>query len=379
MQTGRTKMKIAIHNAQMSYHIGGTERLIYYQIVHLLNLPIEICLITSKTKNPSPFYKALKLLKNEKFIINELDGVESLGISTPYNSNDAKRWHYESMIFGANAAKFYEGKFFDIVVTHFSTDSMYIPKEFTNVLHLHGCPSDYSEIGDLALDRPNALIAVSEYVRNRWIELYPKLKNGPFFVVYPGIDVEKFQNFKKLRTNDILFVGRLILIKGIYSLLDALASSKLIKKAILIGDGPEKENIEYKLEQLNLREKVKILSNVTDEKLLEFYNSSKILVFPSYAKEGMGLTMLEAGSCGCVLIVSNCCSMPEFLKHGDNGFLFEPNNSKQLVERIDQCLLDEALRNKLSNKASSDIKSAWTNEIKVLELYNKYKEIIKHG
>ena len=50
-------MKIAIHNAQFSYHIGGTERLIYDQIKNLLNYSdVELILVTTKTKFKSPFW-----------------------------------------------------------------------------------------------------------------------------------------------------------------------------------------------------------------------------------------------------------------------------------------------------------------------------------
>ena len=44
-------MKIAIHNAQFSNHIGGTERLIYYQIKNLLRIEdLKITLITKKVR-----------------------------------------------------------------------------------------------------------------------------------------------------------------------------------------------------------------------------------------------------------------------------------------------------------------------------------------
>ncbi|MFC1682109.1 glycosyltransferase family 4 protein [Nanoarchaeota archaeon] len=370
-------MKIAIHNAQISYHIGGTERLIFSQIMNLLKFPnVEIHLITSKTKNPSSFYEKLKSLQDLRFIITEFDSVESLDIKEIYTSNNPNKWHLESITFGSNASSFYEDKKFDLVVTHFSTDSMFIPKKFKNVLHLHGYPSGYSEIGELALDRPDALISVSKYVRDQWIELYPKLNDKCISVVYPGIDTDKFRNMNMERENDIIFVGRFILIKGISYLLDAISSSKNIKSIILVGDGPEKSNIFKKIQELGLEDKIDVKSNISDKDLIDLYNTSKISVFPSYAKEGMGLTMLEASSCGCVPIVSNACSMPEFLKHNSNGLLFEPKNSKQLSEEIERCLLDKFFRSKLSEKAMQDIQNDWTNEKRVLELYEKYKEIV---
>lgn len=369
-------MRIAIHNAQMSYHLGGTERLIYNQIVNLLKFP-DVCihLVTSKTSNPSELYLKLRDIKNSNFLIDELDSLESLKIENPYTSNNPLKWHLESVVFGCNAVKFYQNKVFDLIVTHFSTDSLFIPLKTFNILHLHGCPTEYSEIGDLSINRADIIVSVSNYVKNRWTELYPKLNNKNSFVVYPGIDSSVFYDMGLDRSIDILFVGRLILIKGVYTLLEAVSNLNKNFKMVIVGNGPEKENIEKKINDLKLDQSVSLLSNLSDEDVVKLYNSAKVVVFPSFAKEGMGLTMLEAASCGCSVIASNCCSMPEFLKNGENGLLFEPKNSIELSQKINLLLSDSLLRHKLGKKARTDIEGFWDNEERIKDLYEKYLEV----
>ena len=67
-----------------------------------------------------------------------------------------------------------------------------------------------------------------------------------------------------------------------------------------------------------------IIGYIPNGELIGYYNKSKICVFHSFAREGVLTTMLEAASCGRPIITSNCCGMPDFLKHELNGLLVEP-------------------------------------------------------
>ena len=363
-------MDIAIHNSQFSYHIGGTERLIYYQIKNLIEFKdVRITLITSKNKNNSFLYKEIKSIKSKRFKIIELDVYPYLN---PYNANNPFRWHLESVHFGLASQKIYQKYKFDFVVTHFSTDSLYIPLNQKNVLHLHGVPREYSEIGEISTMRPNLFLAVSKYVKEGWIYIYPVLANLNIDVVYPGIENSKFfsKNFKK--SIDIIYVGRFISIKGINNLIEAVSMINTPLHICLIGDGPDKEIISETIQRMCSQHQIDLISYVDDEKLIELYNSSKIAVFPSYAKEGVLLTMLEAASCGCAIITCRACSMPEFIKDRENGVLCEPKNSHDLLSKIKLLLNDDLLRKNIGKNAQKSINREWGNKDRIRELYNIY-------
>jgi len=367
-------MNIAIHNSQFSYHIGGTERLIYYQIKGLLNFSdMSITLITSKTQNPSFLYQEIKLLNSPRLKILEIDISHSY--INPYNANNSLRWHVESVYFGLACQNIYKTTNFDFVVTHFSTDSLFIPYNQKNVLHLHGIPSEYSEIGELSTRRPNFFIAVSEYVKNGWTSFYPFIENKKITVVYPGVEDKKFVTRDIEKKIDILYVGRFISIKGIYNLIEAVSKIDNSLHICLVGDGPDREIISQAIEKMCVQHKVELLTHVSDEKLIELYNSSKIVALPSYAKEGVLLTMLEAASCGCAIITSNACSMPEFIRDKENGILFEPKNSQDLLLKINLLLYDKNLREKIGKSAQESINQEWNNKNRIHELYDIYCEI----
>lgn len=370
-------MDITIHNAQFSYHIGGTERLIYEQIKNLINYEdIKITLVTAQTKNKSPFYKEIEELNNKRLKIFTFGGVESLGIPNRFDSNNPCRWHLESFNFGLQTQEFYKKHKSDLIITHFSTDSLFVPRRFVNVLHFHGFPLESSELGELSLDRPDFFISVSNYVKNRWVSLYPFLKNKNIKVIYPGIDTSKFKSINLDKEIDIIFVGRLIKIKGIYSLLEAIKKIDIPLKVILVGNGPEKEEINNRIKDIKNHD-ISLFSNIHEKELIRLYNQSKIGVFPSYAKEGMVLTMLEAASCGCSVITSNSCSMPEFVKDNINGLLSEPRNGEDIAKKIKLLLNHPKLRKMLGDKASKKIAEKWDTKLKVKELLDYYRSLIK--
>ena len=370
-------MKIAIHNAQFSYHVGGTERLVFDQCRALLrHHGVELTIVSAKTISKSPFFKKIERMKDKNLKIVTFEGIESLKIQSPYTSNNPAKWHMESFVFGSEAYNYYKKNKFDAVITHFATDSLFIPPNQKNILHLHGTPLESSELGSISLLRPDAFVAVSQNVREGWIRLYPALMNRLVRVIYPNIDHNKFRSKKIRKDIDVLFVGRFILIKGIYDLLKAIKLSGRNIKAVLVGDGPEKENIEKTIKKMGLGAFVKVRSNVPDRELSAFYNRAKVAVFPSFAKEGMVLSMLEAASSACAIVTSNACSMPEFVKNLKTGLLAKPQNPKDLAKNINMLLDNKLLRESLGKNARAEIARNWNTQKRIQELYQFYKEAI---
>ena len=368
-------MKLAIPNAQLSYHLGGTERLISQQINGLVGYPeVDLTLITSITKKPSELYLNLLRNKPKNLRIVELPGMESLNLQNPYNSNNSAKWNLESSIFGPHSLEFLQKNMFDLVVTHFSTDSLYVPENQRNVLHLHGVPLQASDIDKQSITIPELFISDSQYIQNGWVSLYPALSIRQFRVVYPVIDNNRFKNVGLERTIDVLFVGRFISIKGIDDLITAVSLMEKIPKTYLIGDGPNREELKAQISALKIRN-IKILSNISDEQLLSIYNSSKVAVFPSYAKEGMVLAMLEAASCGCGIVTSDACSMKEFIEDGESGLIAKSRNPVDLATKLTKLLAQDDLRIKFALNCASKFGGFWSKESRMAELYSVYSVV----
>ncbi len=373
------KTKIAIHNAQISHYTGGTERLIFEQIKNLLNYPdFFISLVTTKTNYKSEIYKEILNIRNNNFRVYEIADLDKIKNLSSYTSNNSNKWHFESIEFGKLAYNFYLKNKFDLVITHFSTDSIFIPQSQKNILHLHGYPLESSEIGELSLRRPDYFIAVSNFVKSKWLELYPQLNKRKIFVVYPGINTSKFIKPESNRSIDVVFVGRLIKIKGIDYLIKAIKQTKIVKSAVIIGRGPEKINLLRLISSLGLKGIVKIKSNVDDEELAEICNNSKLAVFPSYSKEGVILSILECAASGCAIITTKDSSMEEFINDKKNGLLVYPKNVKDLSSKIKKILSNSNLRDRLSENSKKRVLNKWDSKNRVYELYRAYLKIAHH-
>jgi len=94
----------------------------------------------------------------------------------------------------------------------------------------------------------------------------------------------------------------------------------------------------------DLRPWVRILADVPDSDLVEFYNRAELFAYPSFY-EGFGLPILEAMACGTPVIASNASSMPEV---GGLAALFaDPRSSQEFVTQALRILQSKELRQHL--------------------------------
>ena len=93
---------------------------------------------------------------------------------------------------------------------------------------------------------------------------------------------------------------------------------------------------------------------ITDEKLIDLYNSSSIFVLPSII-EGLPLTPLEAMHCGCAAVLTNCKGTMEFAKDGKNSLVVPIKDPNAIVKAVKRILDDDNLR---INLAEEGLKSS---------------------
>jgi glycosyltransferase involved in cell wall biosynthesis len=259
---------------------------------------------------------------------------------------------------------------YDVIVTHNLLDCVSIPLNRKNILHLHGYPSSLDSTRKACLKIPTKIIAVSDYIKQKWNSL-ANIDN--FEVATNGVSGDYFKPIPNVKKKyDLIFIGRLITIKGVNYLIEAVSFLKnnfpKIKVAI-VGSGPEYLNLVKYTDSLNLSDNIDFIGYLPSEKLVDFYNSCRIAVFPSYDREGILTTMLEASACGLPVITTNACSMPEFLIDGKNGLLVKPESSIDIAESVSKLLLDESLRIELGNSGRKMIENDWdwTKKIKIVE------------
>jgi len=156
--------------------------------------------------------------------------------------------------------------------------------------------------------------------------------------------LESLKLYKILPDNPfrIIHVGRLVKWKRVDFLIEAVAKlSESFNKIelVVIGDGPELNNLQNLAKELKVENKIDFVGAVYDPILLgRYFNSSSI-----YVLGGMGgLSINEAMVFEKPIICSICDGTEKVLvRDGYNGYLFENGNLESLIEKLTLLLSDE--------------------------------------
>ncbi len=149
----------------------------------------------------------------------------------------------------------------------------------------------------------------------------------------------------------ILGVGRLSYEKGFDLLIKAFKNAHLPKdiQLLIVGEGPEEENLYQQIKVLNLRSRVKLLGFKKD--IYNYYAQAELFVLSS-RNEGYPNALIEAMSLGCACIAMDCQFGPsEIIKNNHNGLLVIDESIFELSKAINLLFENTALREKLSKNA----------------------------
>ena len=134
----------------------------------------------------------------------------------------------------------------------------------------------------------------------------------------------------------ILFVGRLVKIKGIEHLLNAMPKvlGERNARLLLVGeDLGESRRLSELAHRLRIHNNVTFVGRVDPAKVPGYMLASDILVMPSLS-EGFPLVILQAMAAGLPIVASNVTGIPEILRDGENGYLVRPGDSEDISDKI---------------------------------------------
>lgn len=219
----------------------------------------------------------------------------------------------------------------------------------------------------------NKVICVSQSVKDYLIEIGEiSDKNGA--VIYNPVTPPKVLPKKAQSSFTIVSVGRLEKVKNQQLILHALHQSedKSIQ-LILVGDGAERRNLEDLIQQLNLQERVKITGFVSEPEL--FLAQADLFVLPSFS-EGFGIAAVEAMLLGVPILCSKVGGIPEFVVDGETGWLFDPENQKEFIDKLKFILkMDRKTRDEIGIKGRDSVAERFSEEKYIENLERFYQEI----
>lgn len=119
------------------------------------------------------------------------------------------------------------------------------------------------------------------------------------------------------------FVGRLVPIKGLDVLFDALAGLPANVRAVIVGDGPDRRSYERRADKLGIADRVRWLGYVRHEDVSSVYREFDVLVVPSRPPlEQFGRVVVEAFAAGVPVVASEAGELPRLIRDSGGGWLF---------------------------------------------------------
>jgi glycosyltransferase involved in cell wall biosynthesis len=173
-------------------------------------------------------------------------------------------------------------------------------------------------------------------------------------VVPCGIDTDFYrQSAVEPERNRLLFVGRLKKYKGVQHLLDAmkiLHSRSVPVKLTVIGEGDYSHSLKLLVGKLDLQDSVDFLGFISQKEKLAWLQRAYVAVFPS-AKEGWGLTVIEANCCGTPVVASDSDGLRDSVKSGETGILVPHEDPLAMADALESILKNPRKRKEFSDSA----------------------------
>ena len=216
---------------------------------------------------------------------------------------------------------------------------------------------------------------------------YLDVKGKRIEVVSNGLDLSRYgtagrKEFReKLGLGDapvILHGGRLSFekrIDGVIRAMPLILKEVPDAKLLIVGKGPARVSLEALLARLGLKSSVAFAGYVSDEDFPKAFAAADVLALNSPV-ETQSLIVLEAFATGLPVVGARAGAIPDAVVPGENGFLFDTDDSEAMARYILRILKDKTLREKLRDGAlrTASMHSLEKSTARLLEIYNSIKK-----
>lgn len=261
-----------------------------------------------------------------------------------------------------------QGRYVPVVTTLHGTD-----------ITLVGSNNAFEPVVTFSINKSDGVTAVSESLRQQTYDYFNVQKD--IEVIHNFIDFERFSrlnkdhfkkaiapngerilthvsNFRKVkRVEDVVYV-----FKQVYE--------KMPCKLLMIGDGPERHNVEELCRKLGLCHEIRFLGK--QDAVEELLAVSDLFIMPS-ASESFGLAALEAMACEVPVISTNVGGLPEVNIHGKTGFLSDVGNVNEMSHHAIEILSNEEVLAKFRSNAL-----AQARRFDIVNILPQYEEYYQH-
>jgi colanic acid/amylovoran biosynthesis glycosyltransferase len=251
-------------------------------------------------------------------------------------------------------------------------------------LSVHG-PGEFSEVTRYGLRhkvrQAQLVAAVSEFTRSQLLALVEDRHGERIRVIHMGVDGERYTPGEASGREGsgvrVLCVARLVRHKGHPTLLRALAAlgeQGLELEATLVGDGPERGELERLRDELGLQGRVRFAGPLGQDELPAIYRDHDVFCLPTLS-EAVGVVNMEAMASGLPVVCSHLMGVPELVEDGINGLLVTPGREQELAGALRRLAEDPALRTRLGEAGRRTVEERFDAAAEAVKLRDGLAEL----
>ncbi|MBC7106732.1 MAG: glycosyltransferase, partial [Firmicutes bacterium] len=164
----------------------------------------------------------------------------------------------------------------------------------------------------------------------------------------------------------VLAVGRMVPKKGFRYLIQAMPALREripVARAVMVGDGDERANLERMASALGVRAAVDFVGSVPRDEITAYYSAADALAMPSVTEpeDGLNVCVLDAMACALPIVSTNVAGNPLVVEDGRNGYLVPERRPDLLAEALARLALDpdNARRMGLAGRRRVEAEFSW--------------------
>lgn len=258
-----------------------------------------------------------------------------------------------------------------------------------SLVHVHGTdvhtiPNESAILRGLVrwtLRNADRVRAVSRDLAERAISL--GANRDKVRVIPNGVDARRFVPMPRTEAKErvgldpnrryLLYVGRLVPVKGLELLLDAAAivmSRQSDIDLVLVGDGEQKRALQERAQKLAISSRTRFIGVQPHDRIPVWMNAGEVLCLLSH-KEGMPTVLLESLACGTPVVATAVGGIPEIVADGVVGRLVRSRDEEEAANA-----LREVLQNSWDRNALREYAMRFSYEAVVQQLLALYNELV---
>ncbi|MEZ5974930.1 MAG: glycosyltransferase [Planctomycetota bacterium] len=231
------------------------------------------------------------------------------------------------------------------------------------------------------LDAADVILSLGNEFSDRIPEAY---RYKALHMLAAGVDDFDFNqlDFKRNKTFEILFVGRLTDLKGVHLALEAFGKLRYRQprtRLTFIGDGERRLSLKKRTRELGLGDAVRFLGHVPHSRVFELMRKADLFFFPSF--EGGGMVVLEAMACGLPVLCLDRGGPGEMVAH-NNGMAIPyrgfDDTVTALAMGLEHLVTNEELRSHMARNGARWVAKTGTWTVKGDQLEAIYRQAEEH-